>query len=591
MIPARFDFDQVVYSQRRCVYDGALLDERSSACLECGGSEFRTLEERIKGWVGIQRFDDNNRFGIDLVRNGRAIRVAEKDAFFSYSDALESEREYPTDQQTGRIVGEVHLDHVPVDFQKQDFQRSSEEWQRAMDFLRGGSLLPGKWPAGQRNETPVSKLFQGYRKVRNPGREDMYMGRWDDHAGKGVRLSRKEEAEMYVRFVNHEPGYYDDARWWELVETANTPPVQALEKCPDCGFQNLPSDDVCGDCGRLIKAKACIACSAEIPKSAAACPECGASQIPDVQEPWRCLVCGGTNGIDDESCGTCASLRGEEDPTSVAVLRRVSEDVPTLSFDSRSFLMADGGRTEPLTAAVRRTGTMRAAWNGHPVPTITFRTAGHLEIFIDLMHPTFTQLGVHPEEAVAVEAAQYLYSVRSDLAGRPGHSVHTIASRVLVEVWGDQLAAGPEKIREGTRLLFTQIADRLAANPDAADFYGELDQFELREITDRLISAGSLDELPTLRANGGYLRYAPASVIPRFFLRRPDGWFGTVWTDRLPDADQVGAQAAENWREQVIGVIGRCLEDCAAFVRFGSDDALILARARASQEYLEARLA
>ena len=459
-----------------------------------------------------------------------------------------------------------------------------------MDFMRGGSLLPGKWPAGQRNETPVSKLFQGYRKVRNPGREDMYMGRWDVHAGKGVRLSRKEEAEMYVRFVNHEPGYYDDARWWELVETANTPPVQALEECPDCGFQNLPSDDVCGDCGRLIKAKACIACSAEIPKSAAACPECGASQIPDVQEPWRCLVCGGTNGIDDESCGTCASLRGEEDPTSVAVLRRVSEDVPTLSFDSRSFLMADGGRTEPLTAAVRRTGTMRAAWNGHPVPTITFRTAGHLEIFIDLAHPTFTQLGVHPEEAVAVEAAQYLYSVRSDLAGRPGHSVQTIASRVLVEFWATSLQPGPRRSGRAPACSSPRSptgSRRTPMPPTSTASSTSLSCGRSRTGS----SARAVSTNSRRCARMAATSATPASVIPRFFLRHPDGWFGTVWTDRLPDAEQVGAQAAENWREQVIGVIGRCLEDCAAFFRFGSDDALILARARASQEYLEARLA
>ena len=132
--------------------------------------------------------------------------------------------------------------------------------------------------------------------------------------------------------------------------------------------------------------------------------------------------------------------------------------------------------------------------------------------------------------------------------------------------------------QEGGRGLFSQIADRLGINPDATDFYGELDQFDLREITDRLISAGSSTSFRP-SGDGGYLRYAPASVIARFFIRHPDNWFGTVWTDRLPDPDRWTRGRPTNWREQVVGVFGRCLEDCAAYVRFGTDDPLILARA------------
>lgn len=591
IVPARFDFDSVIFAQRRCVYDGAVLDDNSNTCVECGRSEFRTLEERMKGWVGIQRFDDNNKFGIDLIRNGRAIRVAEKDAFFNFSDGLEAVKEYPTDQQTGRIVGEVHLDHIPVDFQKQDFQRSSGEWQRAMQFLRGGSLLPSGWPEGSRNESPVSKLFQGYRKVRNIGRQDMYMGRYDEHLRKAARIGREVERDYYDRFLDRELGYYDDARWWELVETAGIPPVLALEECPDCGFQNVPDDATCDGCGRILRAKECLSCGKQLAKSATVCPDCGASQIPEVIEPWRCMVCGDTNGVDDERCGRCDSLRGEENPADIEVLRRTAELAPDLSFDGRTFAMADGHRTEPLTAVVRSAGTMKPVWDGDPVPTIATRSAGLVDVLIDLGHPTFTQLGVHPEEAVAVEAAHYLYSIRADLAGRAAHSVQNIATRVLADVWGEQLAAGPEKVRDAIHTLFAQIADRLEANPDAADFYDDLDQFELREVTDRLISGSALGQLPELRANGGYLRFSPPSVIAKFFERKPDGWFGTVWAEHLPDPEQVGPAAAENGRAQMVGVLARCIDDCAAYVRFSSDDSLILTRARASREYLEARLA
>ena len=81
----------------------------------------RTIEERIRGWVGIQRFDHDTEFGIDLIRNGRAIRIGEKAAFFEYFDEFKKViKYYPIYQQYVRIVGEVHLNYIPVDFLKQD---------------------------------------------------------------------------------------------------------------------------------------------------------------------------------------------------------------------------------------------------------------------------------------------------------------------------------------------------------------------------------------------------------------------------------------------------------------------------------------
>ena len=216
-------------------------------CGRCGGTEGRAVDERVRGWVGVQRFDDQNEFGIDLIRNGRTIRVQEKSAFFEHvdEDTKKAEKEYPIDQQYGRIVGEVHLDHVPVDFSKQDFQRTSDEWHAAMRFLRGGSLLPSKWTDGEPNASPVAKLFQGYRKVRNFGRADMYMGVYNPVKEKADRVSREVERSMLERFQAREPGYYDDAKWWELVETATVKPLDVLVECPDCAFQNMPGAELC----------------------------------------------------------------------------------------------------------------------------------------------------------------------------------------------------------------------------------------------------------------------------------------------------------------------------------------------------------
>jgi hypothetical protein len=178
-VHAKMFIDKTVYAQTRCMTCNSLVESGQKKCQneDCGGSSLRTIEEKIQGWVGIQRFDDPTRFGIDLIRNGRAIRIAEKPAFFEFVDEFkEAIKDYPIDGPYGRIVGEIHLNHVPVDFLKQDFQRSSPEWQRAMEYLRGCSSLQPTKPGADNNTSPIFKLFQGYRKVRKIGRGHMYMG-------------------------------------------------------------------------------------------------------------------------------------------------------------------------------------------------------------------------------------------------------------------------------------------------------------------------------------------------------------------------------------------------------------------------------
>ena len=168
--------------------------------------------------------------------------------------------------------------------------------------------------------------------------------------------------------------------------------------------------------------------------------------------------------------------------------------------------------------------------------------------------------------------------------------MENIAAMILTEVWGEQLAAGPEKVSESIKGLFGRISERLEGNGDAADFYGELDQFEQRDLADRLISAGLLDQLSELRFNGGYLAYCGSGVLAKFFSKYPEGWFGTVWNERLADPEIVGVHAAENSRQQLLGIYSRCLDDCAAYLRFSYVDPLIVTRAGASREYLELRL-
>lgn len=87
-IPAKISFNQVLRTARRCEKDGNFMAEGELVCSACGGNKTKQIEERVRGWIGVQRFDDKSYFGIDIIRNGRAIRVAEKDAFFIFTDEI-----------------------------------------------------------------------------------------------------------------------------------------------------------------------------------------------------------------------------------------------------------------------------------------------------------------------------------------------------------------------------------------------------------------------------------------------------------------------------------------------------------------------
>lgn len=593
-IPARIALDRVIHTQRRCVIDGTLIDQPLEECLECGGTEFRTIEERIRGWVGIQRFDDADKFGIDLIRNGRAIRVDEKDGFFSYTDEFGSPtREYPTDQLYGRIVGEVHLDHVPVDFQKQDFQRSSPEWQRALGELRGGSLLPSKWPQGERNETPVSKLFQGYRKVRNFGKQDMYMGFFNEATGKAGRIGRDIEQSYYQKFIAREPGYYDDARWWDLVEGATTPPARPLTACPECGFQNLATDEQCDECGHILIGKPCISCHEAIIASATTCPACGESQVPEVLEPWRCEVCGETNGVEDETCARCGSLRGTPNPVSEVSLTAVGELLSDLSFEELTFPLADRRRSNPLSLMTFQvpSGFLRPDWDRPPVPTVAFKpNVGSIRVFIDPTHESFTRLGASLEGALAAEVAQYLLSLHGDLAGRPAHSVVNIAAQVLLDAWGESLSRHADGLRESVAALFMRIADLLDGSDQAVDFFDELTTEEQGVLAEHLIGLGELGRLDEFKSTGRYLRFVPATALSRLFRREPEVWFTTVWNEDLPPLSDVGRSAIEDAIARKIRIYDRCLDECADFASRPSDESDIVQLAEASLSFLEERI-
>ncbi|WP_035851038.1 ATP-binding protein [Kitasatospora azatica] len=595
-VPARIDFDEQISRARRCLHDGTDFGV-SATCPRCGGTESRQVVHRVRGWVGIQRFDDQNDFGIDLIRNGRVIRVAEKAAFFEFADEStgRSEREYPIDQQYGRIVGEVHLDQVPVDFQKQNFQQATDEWQDAMRYLRGGSLLPTKWSDEERNESPVSRLFQGYRKVRNFGRSDMYMGQYNPAKGKADRISRDTERAYHQKFLDREPGYYTDEKWWELVETAGEPPIQELPECGDCGFQNTPAAEECGGCGQVLNGKTCLSadCRKQIPRSSTACPHCATSQVPTVQLPWKCAFCSSENKAGDESCNVCGSIKGAPHPASPEALALASTKEPDYCASQLMVALADGKMSSPLDIAAHTVHRpIIPAYGREPVPLVTGAAMGRITVYVDPTHPVFTAMGLRPEYLVATEAAQYLYSLHRNLQNQPGHTVAAMTAELLKQGWGDAVTDNADTVRGDIKELFSQITEKILLAPHAEDFYSELDETQQLALAESMIKSGAdLAELGRLKSTGGYLRYCDRDTVTAFFARHSDSWFnGLVWQDPWPSEAEVGPLIAGKLREVLRLKYLRCLEDCASYMRYEQPERLIIVRARAAVDFLADKL-
>ncbi len=603
-IPAVFNFNQVLGAQTRCGACTAVIPGGSDQCMACGSSNFRTVEERVRGWVGIQRYDHRTDFGIDLIRNGRAIKIGEKNAFFEYVDEFKhSVMDYPIDSGAyGRIIGEIHIDHVPVDFLKQDFQRSSPEWQRAMSFLRGDSSLQPGQPNADKNQSPIYQLYQGYRRVQTPGKKDMYMGYWDATKSKPVRVSRDVEKEYYEKFLKRLPGYYDDTEWWKLVDQADTPPAPELVECPACSAQNLKEHDICAVCGFILISKACInpECGKLIPQSADLCMECGASQTPTVEKPWICDLCGTRNSAGRENCSDCGEPRGSVNPLSREYLALHANKDDDLSIRGCSVPLADGSHSMPIDVDVYvTTGPIIARNQPQRIPMMTFK-GDRIEIFVDKAHQAFSMFDLRPEQMIASEVSVYIYDSNRKLSGQQYQGMHTLSNiewEIINGRWAQSLDDGPDKVRSdiqsffnGLRLSLPMLVGR--GEGGAGEFYDYMTVEQQTGMVGRMVDQQvNISTLGEMKTSGNYLRYVGEDVIVDIFRKSPDLFFdGQFWAIPFKEIGGFPEASASYVRNRIFDGHLNCLEDAVHYLRYERPDLAVTRRARMSLDYLQAKV-
>lgn len=599
-IPAVFRFDHVIHTQKRCNNCTAMLEGSQIKCPACGSYEFRTMEERVTGWVGIQRYDDLSNFGVDLIRNGRAILIGEKTAFFDYVDEFKKTlKDYPVDSNFGRIIGEVHINHVPVDFLKQDFQRSSPEWQRAISFLRGDSSLQPTQEGATNNQSPVYKLFQGYRKVKTPGKTDMYMGYWDPVKEEPHRITRDIEKDFLERFRRKEPGYYDDTEWWKKVEEADKKPVKEMPMCPNCGAQNLEEAEICSVCQHVLRGKTCKNddCGSTIQISAKKCPVCGASQETEILKPWSCDICGSKNPVGADVCGICGLTKGTENHLSREYLLKNSNKDDTLSIDSCTVQLANDNMSTPIRVSVYITTVpIKPNLSDVPIPVVSVKEAlDELIVFVDKSHRMFRSCQVLPEQIIATEIADSIYLVNRSLNNRFGiHAVPNISWQIIEKYWASNMEQNGEDTVSAIQAFFGVIKEHLAVTvgQDAAMCFDEMSEAQTKEMANNIINASiDLSKLAMMKENGKFFIYVPEDYILGLFDKMPQLFFDDkVWSVEftiLDAPDNLKHFAQERTRAQY----KNCLDDLIVFLKYRSKDATVVKRAKLALQYLQQKVA
>lgn len=195
-----------------CMSCGFWHSVEPTACTECGGTDVQQRSRQIKGWLGIQRYNHKNDFGVSILRLGRAIAIQDK-GLFDWEGEFGKESEYPIEVGDGRIVGEIHLDHAPVNFRKTDFDRENRAWTSMYEAVHGlAPLRPNKAKdvGMERTDTPLVLLFDGFRR-NDPGLDYLVPG----NGSTAIHDRARSWGEDFHKAV---PGFETDEKWYAAAK-------------------------------------------------------------------------------------------------------------------------------------------------------------------------------------------------------------------------------------------------------------------------------------------------------------------------------------------------------------------------------------
>lgn len=309
---------------------------------------------RLKGWIGIQRYADPSDFGIDFVRNGRKIIVADKTIFsLENPETGTLKPEYPVELGSttgGRIVGEVYVDYLVPTYQKNSFDTTDKAWRLTIDAIRGaGPILPrsrANLNYDGDNESPLGKLVNAYRRL--------------DPGTKNLAIPNALAKEYAKEFSKGNSEYQNDEKWFRAAQEADRERSERLTSTPP-NIGDTPSDDT----GKYAPT--------ESTDSAESTPSPATS---------------------NESSEAPSSITSERDQ-----LISMSERIESLSGQYAY------GKTPGMTVTAWRVRDSNIFVDQNQVPYILFKDGVDTEFFFDLQHPILNEYPFTPKQLLLLALA------------------------------------------------------------------------------------------------------------------------------------------------------------------------------------------
>lgn len=449
-------------------------------CVECGSNRIEQRVREIRGWLGIQRYDDANDFGISLLRQGRTIRHLDKGLFeWLNPDTTERFTEYPAELGRGRIVGELHLDHLPVNYRKTDFGRDTVAWRTVVEKIRG--VGPLKEQHARRlgydlNTSRLGMLFHAYRRY-DPGYRSLVPG--------NGTTAMADKARTWARhFREGLSAYQSDEMWWKYVVSHEE--LKAGLTADEDG----ESEDI-------------------------------ADLLPDAgtqQEDGELHGVVGESGDGQQPGSPAMETRDER----LARFRSSGRVLPEL--DAALVVIPDSTTTIKVTAYVTKGVDLLDG------PSSANLEAGVVEIFIDSRHPLLSEYGWNPVDV----AVTIFHDCAADYLAYKGKA-GVFVSRVLEQVGDRKIDAAT--VRASAEGILDRIRDsaRSVVTNDPGGIWSLLSQAAKAETQKTAANRASQADWTTLVESGDYAEHLSARAIEDLVLECPEqmldgGVFSTTYT-------------------------------------------------------------
>ncbi|GAA2996590.1 hypothetical protein GCM10010519_31940 [Streptomyces lactacystinicus] len=492
--------DHALSVKNACMACGYWSSADAERCEECGQDRLELRERKIWGWIGIQRYVHRTDYGLDFLRNGRKIMLKDKRVFYwEDEDSLaEAELEYPIDSgavQMGRIVGEIHCDHVAPNYQKTAFEFETAEWRQVLREVRGTSPLRPKIAKKlglPENRSPLALLYAGFRR-QDPGLNYLIPG--------DGRNALHEKATLWATLMRAgDYEYQTDEAWYRAAYQHDNP--VAVEPQPG-------NDDIL--------------------------PGFGAGLL----DP------------DDQAAGGAApasTVAGQEPPEDVTApvetldqrLQRYRDSADPIVDLTGPYYLEDLGRVDLTAWAVRGEHLVTKDGQGAPV-IVSMVRAPRLEVFIDTGHSIFREYGTDIRDLALVEVAEFM-RVRANNVSMP---LSETVARLKVQTSSPRLT--PAAMAEESERLLEQVRMAMVAPVSAnpAVHWLLLTKDERADAERRFaVEADGTSPWNEAVTSGEFMRYVPASAVIRIIQDSPEAFLdGCVFKRGYIALSDPGARA------------------------------------------------